>query len=201
MTQGNGPVATAEKPPEEEAVRTQSEEQAGPSASEADDSEPQVENHTAPNDSDETPVPVASSKGKKRPRKAKTQASATKEKSSPATSSQTKRKRVDCCHDYGFLELYTNDQGHFKETFLKSHQLWPSKCFDCAKNFVVKPIKDVNEHTEYRVSSKTPVHMCKCGANSLKECLFALCTPCHRGRRPAEGTPKKERPKKSRLDM
>ena len=90
--------------------------------------------------------------------------------------------RWNCCHEPDRLNVLTHHSGYFNPTHLKKNPNFPNKCSgkDCGKMFVVKPKAAVTAG-EYKVSTKTPVHIC-CNASNSRHafCVFAHCDDCHK---------------------
>jgi hypothetical protein len=68
--------------------------------------------------------------------------------------------------------------GYFKSEYLEKQSLWPKKCDNCDLLFVDKPECQLNQTIEYKVCAKSPVFLCKNGADSRHSCVFGLCKEC-----------------------
>ena len=99
---------------------------------------------------------------------------------SPPKSPPVTPSRWNCNHEPDRLTRLDHHCGYFKPNYLEKNPNFPSKCCgeDCGKKFVDKPKGKVAEG-EYKVASKTPVHVCLNAANSRHDfCVFAYCNDC-----------------------
>jgi len=88
----------------------------------------------------------------------------------------------NCCHEPDRLNVLTHHSGYFNPTYLKKNPNFPNTCSgkDCGKKFVVKPKAAVTAG-KYKVSTKSPVHVCCNASNSRRAfCVFAHCDDYHK---------------------
>ena len=85
--------------------------------------------------------------------------------------------KTECHHDrVDLFEVKANDGGYFKKTYLDKQPLRPRQCRSCKKEFVVMRGKE--QATQYKVTDKTPVFMCKNAMKTHHRCLMAYCQTC-----------------------
>jgi len=100
---------------------------------------------------------------------------------SPLKSPPITPSRWNCCHEPDRLTMLTHHNGYFAPKYLANNPNFPSMCSgkECGKRFVVKA-KAAVAAGEYKVSTKSPVHVCCNAANSRHAfCVFAHCHDCH----------------------
>lgn len=131
--------------------------------------------------------PLLKDKTKKTKGKAKTSLEASTTASlcgTTATSRTSPRKKAACnknCCDHSDIDGFENygsnsHTTYFATKYLADHELFPSQCTACKRNFVLKKQIDCSAN-EWSVKDGK-VRLCKNGANSLHECTYGLCGEC-----------------------